>query len=195
MTWLAVLAALRKLWAFLKSPVGRLTFGAAGLLLIAALIYQGGVSAGEGRERAAEAKRVASAMKAVRKTERAAVAITAKTEAKTAERLVEIRTVTKTLTKEIPVYVSPEVDRSFLLPNGLVWMRDQAAAGVSEIPAHPGELSDAASQVPASAFAEAIVLDYGAAYEWREAALACRSWVSEQAANFNSNIRTPEPAP
>lgn len=183
------------LWHFLKTPAGRWLFIAAGAVIVGALIFQGGVSAGVDREKAANAKRVASAMKAVRKVEAGAVAITAKTEAKTAERLVEIRTVTKTLTKEIPVYVSPEVDRSFLLPNGLVWMRDQAAAGVSEVPAHPGELPDAASRVPASAFAETIVLDYGTALEWKEAALACRSWTIEQAANFNANIRTPEPAP
>jgi len=180
---------------FFKSPLGRWTVGIVGLIIIATLIYQGGVSAGVDRERAANAKLVAAAMKTVRKVEKGAEVITASTEAKTAERIVEIRTVTKTLTKEIPQYVTVEVDRRTDLPLGFVWLHDQAASGLSEIPGHPSQLPDAPSGIALSAATGTIIENYGTAYQWREAALACRSWVSEQAANFNSNIRTPEPAP
>jgi hypothetical protein len=178
-------------WGFVKSPVGRWLIGIVGAVVVLVLIYQGGVSAGVQHEKAAEAKRIASVMKTVKKVEKGAEAITAATDKKAAERVVEIRTVTKTLVEKVPVYVTAETDRRYLLPDGLVRLRDQAAAGVSEVPAHPGELFDAPSAVPASAFAETLVLDYGTAHEWKEAALACRSWVSEQAENFNSNIRTP----
>lgn len=181
---------LTKLWGFLKSPLGRWLVGIAGVLVILVLIYQGGVSAGVDRQKADEAKRIASATKVVKKVEKQAGAITAKTDEKTAARLVEIRTVTRTLTKEVPVYVTAEADRTVVLPAGLIRLHDQAALGVSEVPADPGFLPDAPSGVAPSDLARAFVSNYGTAYEWREAALACRSWVSEQAANFNSNIRT-----
>jgi hypothetical protein len=160
--------------------------GAAGVALVIFLIFSAGVK----HEKAAEAKRVAAATKIVKKVEKQAETITAKAEEKTAARLVEIRTVTKTLTKEIPVYVTAQADRTVVLPAGLIRLHDQAALGVSEIPDAPGFVPDAPSGVAPSDFARTIVGNYGTAYEWREAALACRSWVSEQAANFNANIRT-----
>jgi len=181
--------------AFFKSPLGRWTVGIVGLIIIATLIYQGGVSAGVDRQKADEAKRVAAAMKTVRKVEKGAEVITAKADAKTAERIVEIRTVTKTLVERIPVYVPAEIDSRLDLPRGLIRLHDQAASGLPEVSPPPGFLPDAPSGVAASTFGETIVRNYGAAYEWREAALACRSWVSEQAANFDANIRTPQPAP
>ena len=181
---------LAKLWAFLKSPVGRWMFGVAGIILIAFLVYRGGVSAGVDQERAAEARRIAAATKVVKKVEKQAAEITAKTDEKTAARLVEIRTITRTLTKEVPVYVTAEADRTVVLPAGLIRMHDKAALGLSEVPADPGFVPDAPSGVSPSDLARAFVSNYGTAYEWREAALACRSWVSEQAANFNSNIKT-----
>lgn len=179
-----------KLWAFLKSPFGRWLVGVIGAVIVVALIYQGGVSAGVDRERAAQAKRVAAAAKVVQKVETQAETITAKTDENTAERLVEIRTVTRTLTKEVPVYVTAEADRTVVLPAGLIRLHDQAALGLSEVPADPSFLPDAPSGIAPSDLARAFVSNYGTAHEWQEAALACRSWVSEQAANFNSNIRT-----
>lgn len=180
-----MIAIALKAWAFLKSPVGRVLFIAAGALLVAVLIFQGGID----HEKEAEAKRIAAAVKVVKKVERQAEVITARTDAKTAERVVEIRTVTRTLTKEIPVYVTAEADRTVVLPAGLIRLHDQAALGVSEVPADPGFLPDAPSGVAPSSLARTFVSNYGAAYEWREAALACRSWVSEQAANFDANIK------
>lgn len=177
-------------WAFVKSPWGLRIIGALAVVAALFALYQVGVSHGVSRQKADEAKRVTAATKVVRKVEKQAEDITAKTDTKTAERVVEIRTVTKTLTKEIPVYVTAEADRAAVLPLGLIRLHNQAALGVSQVPADPGFVSDAPSGVAASTFGGVIVANYGAAYEWREAALACRSWVSEQAANFNANIRT-----
>lgn len=189
--WLAAKLLFGRIWTFLGTPVGQ---GVLVVLIIFVTFACGelhGFSRGVAHEKAAEAKRLASAVKVVAKVEKKADAITAKTEAKTTERVVEIRTVTKTLLKEVPVYVPEKVDRTLVLPAGLVRMHDQAALGVSKVPDDPSFVPDAPSGVAPSDFAETIVSNYGEAYLWKEAALACRSWVVEQAANYNASIRTP----
>lgn len=191
--WLAVQKFFSSLWGFLGTPLGswvlRLSICIA--LLVCGELH--GFSRGVTSEKLAEAKRLEAAKKVVKKVEAKATEITTKTDERVAKREVEIRTVTKTLLKEVKVYVSPEIDRRYLLPNSAIWLHDQAALGVSEVPAHPGQLPDAPSGVPLSAFTETIVSNYGTGLEWKEAALACHSWVNEQAANFNANIDTARP--
>ena len=180
-------------WAFIKSPIGLRIVGALAVVLALFALYQVGVSHGVAKQKADEARRVAAATKVIRKVEKHAEAITAKTDAKTAERVVEIRTVTKTLTKEIPVYVTAEADRVAVLPVGLIRLHNQAALGVSQVPADPGFVSDAPSGVAASAFGGVIVANYGIAYEWKERAVACESWAVQQAELWDKSIKTVKP--
>lgn len=191
--WLVAKRLLSSAWRFLETPVGSWVLRVAICIALVACGEFHGFYRGVQSEKAAEAKRIAQAVKVVSKVEKGAEAITAKTEAKTTERVVEIRTVTKALTKEVPVYVTAEADRVAVLPIGLIRLHNQAALGVSEISSNPGFVSDAPSGVAASTFGRIFVANYGAAHEWKEAALACRSWVSEQAANFNSQIDTARP--
>lgn len=190
---IAIVAALKAAWRFLGTPFGVWVLRVAVCIALVACGELHGFSRGVQHEKDAQAKRVAKAAKVVAKVEKGAETITDKTEAKTAERVVEIRTVTKTLTKEIPVYVTAKADRVAVLPVGLIRLHNQAALGVSEVPPDSTFVSDAPSGVTASAFGRVFVANYGAAYQWKEAALACRSWVSEQADNFNSQIDTARP--
>lgn len=194
MTWLiAVKLFFSSAWRFLGTPVG---VWAMRIAICVALLVCGelhGFYRGVKSERESEAKRLASAVRVVKKVEAKAEAITTTTDEQVAKREVEIRTVTKTLVERIPVYVSVETERSLVLPAGLIRLHNQAASGLPEVPPDPGFLPDAPSGVTASAFGETIVRNYGTAYSWKEAALACRSWVSEQADNFNSSISTARP--
>lgn len=74
----------------------------------------------------------------------------------------QVRTVTKTITQEVPVYVTAQTDARFPVPWGFVRLHDEAARGVSASPADPGRPDDAASDVTASEAASVVVTNYGA---------------------------------
>lgn len=186
-------ALLTALWAFLKSPAGRRLFAVVGLILIAALIYQGGVSAGVDRERAAQATRLAAAKPAIERVQAGGAAITAATQAETQAATEHIKVVYRDLIKEVPAYVTPEADRRCDLPVGFVRLHDQAAAGLPAVSAPAGDVRDAPSGIPLSAASATIVDNYGVAYQWRERAIACETWAVQQADLWTKNIRTAPP--
>lgn len=111
-------------------------------------------------------------------------AITADVGAKAEAGLVEIRWRTRTILKEIPIYVTPEADRRFAVPNGLVRLHDAAALGVdpAALPNPTGEPDDAASEVAASAFGSAVADNYGTCNEVIEKYGQLQSWVRQQSA-------------
>lgn len=77
------------------------------------------------------------------------------------------RTITLTITKEVPTYVPVEVDRTFPVPCGLVRLHDAAAIGVDpETLSNPAGLADdAACTLKASDLASVIVENYGIDHE------------------------------
>lgn len=81
-----------------------------------------------------------------------------------------VRTVTRTITERIPVYVPFAVDRSDILPLGFVRIHDAAAAGVPPAPESPGAPNGAPSGV-ALPEAAGVVADNYAAFH------ACRAQV------------------
>ena len=88
----------------------------------------------------------------------------------------------RTLREEIPTHVSPETDRRFVLPVGLVRLHDAAARGVelSRVPDPAGEPDDAASRVQPSDLAGAVVDNYGACRADAEQLTALQAWVRRQ---------------
>ena len=93
-----------------------------------------------------------------------------------------IRIVYRTLRAEIPAYVTPETDRRFALPVGLVRLHDAAARGVevSRVP-DPAERPDgAASGVQPSDLADALVENYGACRADAEQLAALQTWIRRQ---------------
>jgi hypothetical protein len=195
---LAVRAFIRGPWewlvAFSKTRFGRLLLG--GLLVALAIVvaFLLGQRSGVAREKGDEAKRRAAAVKVVTKVATEGRKISADVSTHLERRKVEIRTVTQTLTKEVPVYVTLESDRACVVPDGFVRLHDAAAHG-SAVPAAPGGSVETASGVPLSAVAETMVANYGVALEWREEALAWRTWYARQADLWSKNIKTPDPEP
>lgn len=93
-----------------------------------------------------------------------------------------IRFVYRTITKEIRTSVTPDIDRSFPLPVGLLRVHDAAALGVptANIPAPAGQPDDAASGVKASDLAAAITENYGACRLDAQTLTDLQDWVRRQ---------------
>ncbi len=103
--------------------------------------------------------------------------------AATAERIrIEYRT--RTLIKEVPIYVTAETDARYPLPVGLVRMHDAAALGrdVSDVPDAAGRADGDASDVEASDLAVAVSENYGACLAWRDSVTRWQDWWRRQAA-------------
>lgn len=179
--------------AFAKTRLGRAVLAVLFLALLVALACRLSYGAGVDHEKAAEAKRRAAAVKVVQRVAAKGREISADVSRQLDARKVEIRTVTHTLTKEVPVYVPVQSDLACTVPVGFVRLHDAAAHG-STLPAAPDGPVETPSGVPLSAVAETVAANYGVALEWRAEALAWREWYARQADLWKRNIRPPDPA-
>jgi hypothetical protein len=95
--------------------------------------------------------------------------------------------ITRTLTKEIPVVITPQVDRNFPLPVGLVRLHDAAADGVdlSALPLPTGVTNDSPSPITASRFGSVIVTNYGECRADAERLTALQGWITAQQRAMN----------
>lgn len=195
----AFAAGLAAMADFARSKNGRRILGGVAAVAVAV----GGVlwarahwiSVGVAREKTAEATRLRNARPAIARVEAGGRSITAATDQRAAQRQTEIRTVTKILKEEVPVYVTVEADRRCDVSAGFVSLHNQAAAGVPQVPRPAGLVLDTPSGVALSAVADTVVDNYGTAQQYREAALACRAWAREQADLWSKNIRTAPASP
>jgi hypothetical protein len=94
-----------------------------------------------------------------------------------AQRAAEIREVTRTIIKEVPVYVTPEADAACAVPPGFVRVHDAAVLGVPVD--HPAVAPDAAASVPAlSAVAGTVAANYGTCNELRQQLIGLQGYIS-----------------
>lgn len=92
------------------------------------------------------------------------------------QRAAEIREVTRTVIKEIPVYVTPEADAACAVPPGFVRVHDAAVLGLPID--HPSVEPDGASAAPAlSAVAATVAHNYGTCNDIRERLIALQGYV------------------
>lgn len=180
---------LTKIWAFLKSPLGRWAFVIAGALLITALVYQGGVSAGADRERAANAKLVAEATDRAAKVAKASSAVSEAARRDHAAALANIADLTTKLQQKVPAYVTPEADRRCVIPAGYVRMRDAAGAGVDPVPAAAGGSLDVDSGLVLSDLARNDVTNAAAFHTAVAELKAWRGWYAAQAELWTTNTK------
>lgn len=101
-----------------------------------------------------------------------------------AEAQTKIITVTRTIMKEVPVVLTPEVDRRYPLPIGFGRLHDAAALGVdlSGVPDAAGRPDDAPDSVTASQAASIIVDNYGACHVTTQRLIDLQAWVRDEAA-------------
>lgn len=91
-------------------------------------------------------------------------------------RSVEIRTVYRTITREVPHVVTPEMDRAYPLSVGWVRLHDAGALGVPLAPDPTGRPDDAASDVASSDAIGTILDNYETASECRATVLAWQDY-------------------
>lgn len=100
----------------------------------------------------------------------------------------ETRIVYRTITERIPVYVTPEIDRDYLLPVGFVRLHDAAAGGsAATLPDSAGEPADAPSGVPLSSAAATIVGNYAGCTDDRARLKGWQDWYAEQRAAWDAS--------
>jgi hypothetical protein len=182
---------LGKIWAFLKSPFGQWLCWIGVALLAVVLIYQGGVSAGVDRERAANAKLVAAATERAVKVSKASAAISAAARDRHATDLIRINDLTAKLQQKVPIYVTPEADRRCVIPAGYVRLRDAAGAGVDPVPPGPGGSLGADSGLVLSDLARNDVTNAAAFNTAIAEVKAWRGWYATQADLWNKNTKEP----
>lgn len=132
----------------------------------------------------ADAKEKADAVEVALKDQRDRDKITHDADVKAAEDHQKIVKVTQTITKEIPVYVTPKVDADFPMPFGLVRILDAAALSASPdtLSLPSGATDDAASPVKASAVAEAGTSCIRGYAELSDQLIHLQDWIVAQSA-------------
>jgi len=96
---------------------------------------------------------------------------------------VVIRTVTETLVKEVPVYVTVEADRQCTVPVGFVRLLDAAAAGDGAPVSEPaGQSNDTPSGLELSTVATSVVGNYGTYAAVARQLTDLQNWVRTQQA-------------
>lgn len=127
-----------------------------------------------------DAQQETLAVQTVRAIEGAADRITNETREAIAKKAAEREIVTRTITKEIPPYVTKTVfteriDAGGGLPAGFVWVHNQAASG-STAPLPPGVDPDAPTGIGMPELADTLVHNYGECHAVREEAQGWRDW-------------------
>ncbi len=145
--------------AYLIIAAACLALGAAGGAAGAWRIQDGNIAAIKAEHLKAQAKAVAAAIK----KERAASKLSDEAGRKAEDHQVAIRGATRTIIREVPVYVTPEADARCVLPVGFLRVHDAATRGapVSETLDPAGRPDDAAAGVDCSAAAAVIAENYG----------------------------------
>lgn len=93
-----------------------------------------------------------------------------------------VRTVFRTITREVPAHVPPATAARFPLPVGFVRLHDAGAlqVGVSAVPDAAGRPDDAASELGPDDAIGAILANYETAHQCRTAVLAWQDWAGRQ---------------
>lgn len=182
-----MIAVALKLWAFLRSPIGK--YAAIALAVILALWAFGNAryKAGVKHEQSAQAEAIEKAEKRVQEAEKKAEAITTRVEVKHAAAVEKIRTVTQTLIKEVPYAVPSDPSRASLSV-GFVRLHDAAAIGVSGLSDPAGRADAEASGVTDADLARTILPNYETCRINAETVKAWQSFWTDQAALYNRTI-------
>lgn len=121
------------------------------------------------RNALADVTRLTAELDQARKSERIVV--------RYVDRVQVIRERGKTITKEIPVYVTVESDARCSVPAGFVWLHDAAAANVP-LGEPAGDPDAPAAGVALSTVAETVAGNYGIAHELRAQVIGLQEYVA-----------------
>ncbi len=142
-------------------------------LILALGLAAGGFLAGwrvhDWKDGAAGTRAAVAAVQTVRKQAASAQAVAVRQQAAQDH----VRIVTRTITKEIPAYVTLQADAGCAVPAGFRVLHDAAAAGVPPASDAPGVAADAPSGLTLAAVADTVTTNYGIC---RETAQRLKGW-------------------
>ena len=145
-------------------------------LILAMTLAGGGFLAGwrvhDWRDGAAQTRAVARTIHVVQA--QAAVAQAAAVHLQAAQD--RVRTVVRTITREVPTYVTIQADAGCTVPAGFRMLHDAAAAGVPPASDAPGGAADAPSGISLSAVAQTVTSNYGICHETAERLKGWQAW-------------------
>ena len=145
-------------------------------LILALALAGGGFLAGwrvhDWRDGAAQAKAAAHALEVVQR--QAGLTQTVAVRQQAAQD--RVRTITRTLIREVPVYVTPKADAGCVVPDGFRVLHDAAAAGVPTAAEPAGESADAPSGLALSAVADTVTANYGICHATAERLRGWQDW-------------------
>lgn len=144
------------------------------IVLVAFSFFAEGINASDARWE----QKVAEQNVKIAQLETKAAEITNKVVADTAEKVENVKTVTKEIVKKVPVYITKEVDRNCDVPNSFVRLHD-AAVNV-QVPGAASVSDGDTSDVKLSTIAETVVENYGTCNETREKLIGLQDWVKQQ---------------
>ena len=149
-----------------------------GLAIMAAVIFGTGWVEGAGHERDRNTRAALAAAKEAAIRQAARESATNEADKKGVAEGVRIRTVYKTITKEIPIYVSQIADSECVIPVGFVLLHNAAASG--SVPESSGQPNDTPSGVELSGVAKIVTENYGTCIENSTRLSGLQQWVNEQ---------------
>ncbi|WP_248769657.1 hypothetical protein [Pseudomonas sp. MWU12-2345] len=159
----------------------------AGLIALAALLgvfylcgYVNGVTNEQGKAKDAEVKQ----LREVFEQGQAAGTVRDVVVTKYVDRDRIIYKTGKTITKEVPVYVTPAADAACTLTRGFVRLHDAAVANVLPGPAEPADAGPAG--VALSGATEVVADNYATCHATRNQLVSLRDWVRETHAKVNN---------
>lgn len=154
----------------------KLIASALAFLLIIIFAYRQGANAVQAEWDIQKAAAIAAASEIKDKRN----AVSNKIDAEHAKASESTRVIFKTITKEVPVYVTKAADSSCVVTNGFVLLHDAAAKG--SVPGAASESNDAPAGIDLSTVAETITENYGTYAEVRQRLIDLQNWVIEQEA-------------
>lgn len=104
---------------------------------------------------------------------------------KIVEKVKYVKGKTKTIIKEVPVYITVEVDKQFPVPESFVVLHD-AAARSTEIPTSAGDSIKRASDIKISQVATTVAENYGTCNEIREHLKGWQEWYKKSKEIYES---------
>ena len=105
---------------------------------------------------------------------------TSKVSEQAAEHTQQIQTITQTIIKEVPKYVTVKANAHCVIPYGAVRVLDAAARGVPLVPSPAGQSNDVSSGASLDTVVGDVAADLGTARQIRQQLIDLQGWVKAQ---------------
>lgn len=159
----------------------------AGFVFIAVSLYTFGCQDADKKLKADLKVATSSASSSSKAVVKADASASSSVSASVSSEVAHIKYVTRYITKEVPIYVTPETDASHPVPWGAVRLLDSAASGVTPTPPGPADpANDTNSPFALSAVVGTTTYNYGQCLEWKAQVDGWQGWYKQLQKDHNN---------